>query len=67
MPDVQGSGLAPATLEALDDSELLVAFLVELRVWAELATEIAAELQGITVEDQVARIVEALDGRIDTA
>jgi hypothetical protein len=65
VPDVQGSGLAPATLEALGDSELLVAFLVELRVWAELATQIAAEMQGITVEDQVARIVEALESRFD--
>ena len=60
--DVQGYGLAPATMEALRDADLLVAFLVELRVWAELATRIAAEAQGITAEEQVERIVRALDG-----
>jgi hypothetical protein len=60
--DVQGYGLAPATLEALRDPDLLVAFLVELRVWAELATRIVAEAQGLTAEEQVERIVRALDG-----
>jgi hypothetical protein len=31
-------------------------------VWAELATRIAAEAQGISAEEQVKRIVRALDG-----
>jgi hypothetical protein len=64
--DVKGYGLAPATLEALRDPDLLVAFLVELRVWAELATRIAAESQGITALEQVERIVRALDGPTDS-
>jgi hypothetical protein len=64
--DVTGYGLAPATMEALCDPDLLVAFLVELRVWAELATRIAAEAQGITAEEQVERIVRALDGPTDS-
>jgi hypothetical protein len=41
--DVQHYGLARATMEALRDPVLLVAFLVEPRVWAELSTRIAAE------------------------
>ena len=60
--DVCSYGLTPATLEATSDPDLLIAYLVELRVWAELATRVAAEAQGITVEDQVARITAALEG-----
>jgi hypothetical protein len=64
--DMKGYGLAPATMEALRDPGLLVAFLVELRVWAELATRVAAEAQGITADEQVKRIVRALDGPADS-
>jgi hypothetical protein len=63
--DVKGYGLAPATMEALRDPDLLVAFLVEMRVRAELSPRIAAEAQGITAEEQVERIVRALDGSTD--
>jgi len=67
VPDSTAVGIGPAVAEALlpfiqrCDSDALVGFIVEIRTWAEIAIQLAAAGHGVTVENIVHMISDAID------
>jgi hypothetical protein len=67
VPDSTAVGIGPAVGEALlpfiqtGDNDALVGLVVEMRIWAEIAVQLAAAGHGVTVEDIVRMISNVID------